>query len=339
MRRSYRSRQLIVFLGISLGTIILILFLTMNRQTFLALSHITVKDVAYLLLLWSVSLLFDGLSIYYIVRASGAGISLYSAIQTSAIKYFFNMITPFSFGGQPVMIYYLTKKNVPAGKSSSIVMSKLMLMAGWTFLGAIIAFMFYFDMIVSHTPVFVIFLVTAFLQLLFILSITFVMLLPQLFIPLLVKMGHLGQKMKILKKTDALKKMVIKEAALARRSFRHYFKRHLLYFSGAVTANGISYLSLLGMLYFVFQGLGVVFSPVDTMAFTAILFLVMGFFPTPGASGFAEGLFILFISASASVSILGVAVVIWRFFTHYLSMLLGFFFSAKHLTDFSLKKN
>ncbi len=337
MSISYRNKQFVIFSIITLVSIVVILFLTVNRKTFIAVAHLNVKDLLPLVFLWALSYIFDGLSIYFIVRASGEHISFYTSLQTSAIKYFFNMITPFSFGGQPVMIYYLTQKNVPSGKSSTIAMTKLMLMALWTFLGAIIAFYFYAGMVASNTVILIIFIVTSILQTIFILSIVLLMLFPQLFIGIFIRIGKLGQRFKLFKKTNALKRIVISEASVARRSFRHYFQSHIIYFFGAIIANGISYATLLLMLYFVLQGFGINFAPRYAMAFTAILFLVMGFFPTPGASGFAEGLFILFVSASASISVLGVAVIIWRFFTHYLSMFVGLFFSAKHLSGFALK--
>lgn len=338
MSLSYRNKQLVVFTVISVISIAVVLLLTVNEETLIAIKHLKVRDLLPLGFLWALSLGFDALSIYFIVRASGEHVSLYVSLQTSAVKYFFNMITPFSFGGQPVMIYYLTQNNVPPGKSSTVVMTKLMLMALWTFLGALAAFYFYTGLIVSHTAILIIFVVACVIQTAFILSIILLMLFPQLFIGFLIRIGKLGQKFKLFKKTDALKRTIISEASAARRSFKRYFKSHFIFFSSGVIANGISYSALLLMLYFVLQGLGIPFEPWHAMAFTAILFLVMGFFPTPGASGFAEGLFILFVSTSASISILGVAVIIWRFFTHYLSMFVGFFFSAKHLSGFVLKK-
>lgn len=337
MSLSYRNKQLAVFSVISVLSLSTVLFLTVNKKTLVALRHLAVQDLLNLGFLWAVSLSFDALAIYFIVRASGEHVSLGISLQTSAVKYFFNMITPFSFGGQPVMIYYLTQQKVPPGKSSTVVMTKLMLMALWTFAGAVVAFYFYADVIVAHTAVFVIFVITCFLQTLFILAILLLMLFPQLFVRFFISLGRLGQRFRIIKRTDALKRMIISEAAAARRSFRRYFKSHFIFFSSAVLANGISYTALLLMLFFVLQGLGIPFTPWHAMAFTAILFLVMGFFPTPGASGFAEGLFILFVSASAPVSALGVAVIIWRFFTHYLSMFTGLFFSVRHLSGFALK--
>ncbi len=338
MSLSYKNKQLVVFTIISVVSIFVVLFLTVNKSTFIALKHLELKNLLNLGLLWAVSLGFDAVSIYFIVCASGEHVSLYTSLQTSAVKYFFNMITPFSFGGQPVMVYYLTQRKVPPGKSSTVVMTKLMLMALWTFIGALVAFYFYSGLILAHMEIFVIFLITCFLQTVFILSILLLMLFPQLFIRFFLFLGKLGQRFRIFKKTDALKRIIITEASAARRSFRRYFKSHFVFFSSAVLANGVSYTALLLMLYFVLNGLGIPFEPRRAMAFTAILFLVMGFFPTPGASGFAEALFILFVSASAPVAVLGVAVVIWRFFTHYLSMFVGFFFSVNRLSGFALKK-
>jgi len=338
VKLSYRNKYIIIFLIITITTIGIILFLTANKKTLEALITLKLTDLFYLLLLWLISLLFDGLSIYFLVKASDENITAYTSLQTSAIKYFFNMITPFSFGGQPVMVYYLSQQNISTGKSSSIVMTKLLLMSIWAFLGAAVAFYFNSELITSNLTVLIIFVVTGFLQTLFVLSIIFIMLFPHLFLKFFLFAGKLGQRFKLLKKTRKLKRNLIIEGAAVRRSFKHYFKKHFLFFSIGIISNGISYLALLTMLYFVFHSFGYTIPLSHAMAFTALLFLIMGFFPTPGASGFAEGLFLLMVSKSTPVAILGISVLIWRFFTHYLSMIVGMVFSIHHLSGFILDK-
>ncbi|MCD6396703.1 MAG: flippase-like domain-containing protein, partial [Spirochaetaceae bacterium] len=200
MKLSNRNKYLIFFLIISITTIGIILFFTANEKTLEALTKLKLEDLFFLLLIWMVSLFFDGLSIYFLVKASDENITVYTSIQTSAIKYFFNMITPFSFGGQPVMIYYLSQLNIPAGKSSSIVMTKLLLMSVWAFLGAAIAFYFNSELITSNLTVLIVFIVTGILQTLFVLSIIFIMLFPHLFFKFFLFIGKIGQKFKIFKK-------------------------------------------------------------------------------------------------------------------------------------------
>ena len=335
---STRNKYFIIFLVLTVITIGVILAFTGNQKTIAAVSRLKLQDLAILTMLWFISLLFDALAIYFLVMATGEKISVYASVQTSAIKYFFNMITPFSFGGQPVMIYFLSKHNIPTGKSSSVVMTKLLFSAGWVFVGALIAFYFNAGLITSQTTVLIFFIVAAVLQTAFLSSIVIIMLFPHLFFGFFLWIGKIGQKIKIFKKTVKLKKNLIRESAGIRRSFKHYFKKHFILLFLGVLSNGISYASLLIMLYYVFHSFGYSIPVGEAMSFTALLFLIMGFFPTPGASGFAEGLFILMVSHTIPLAILGVSVVTWRFFTQYLSIIPGFWFTVKHLSEFILEK-
>jgi len=61
--------------------------------------------------------------------------------KTVMIGQFFSAITPFSTGGQPAQIYFMSKQNINTGKATSIVIIKSVLYSTTMF---IISFVFFF---------------------------------------------------------------------------------------------------------------------------------------------------------------------------------------------------
>jgi len=84
VKLSYRNKYIIIFLIITITTIGIILFLTANKKTLEALITLKLTDLFYLLLLWLISLLFDGLSIYFLVKASDKNITAHFVLSTSS---------------------------------------------------------------------------------------------------------------------------------------------------------------------------------------------------------------------------------------------------------------
>jgi uncharacterized protein (TIRG00374 family) len=339
MKQANWARRGLIFLFITLGSMSLILYFTVDSRTVEALKSFKIEYLFILIGLCFVAYTFDALSYFLLTRATGERISIPSAYRTSAFKTFFNMITPFSFGGQAFALYYLSHEKIPAGKSSSIILTKLMLNAACVLAGAIMAFFTYHHLIMAQKATFIAFLVGGFLQILFVLSIVLIMLSPHIFIGVLIRIGNLLHRFRILRKVDRLKKFIILEAATARRSFRRYFRSHFITFTAAVISQVIYYFTILTMLYFVLSSLGNQLPFGETITFTALLIFLMGFLPTPGGAGLGEGLFVLVISKSVPVAILGIAVILWRLFVHYLSAGAGMFFTFRHFANIVIGKN
>ena len=80
--------------------------------------------------------------------------------------------------------------------------------------------------------------------------------------------------------------------------------------------------------YFIFKGLNVGVTSSDIMFIiwlTAFAYVIMSFMPTPGSSGGAEWAFSVVFAGKFFLSdgVAGSAILIWRFFTYYLVMILG----------------
>ena len=83
------------------------------------------KFVLLALLFYFISISLKGVVNYLIVN--NKKLSLKEAIKHNIITQFFNGVTPFASGGQPMEIYYFHKEKIGLSKSSNIVLQNFML--------------------------------------------------------------------------------------------------------------------------------------------------------------------------------------------------------------------
>ena len=122
---SKNLKRILIIASISILSIAGILYFTVDERTGDALMDIKPVFLLALLGVWMVMLLSDAGAISLFTRATGERIGIFSALKTTTVRMFFNIITPFSFGGQPFSIISLSQHGIPSGKGSSIVIIKL----------------------------------------------------------------------------------------------------------------------------------------------------------------------------------------------------------------------
>ena len=66
----------------------------------------------------------DSLKYYVIMRATKVGAGYKTALAVGLLGKYYDYITPFSSGGQPMQIYYLHKKGIGGGESSAVIFIK-----------------------------------------------------------------------------------------------------------------------------------------------------------------------------------------------------------------------
>ncbi len=334
-----KNRNMLLLLLFTVFSVGLILYFTADSSTLVAIKTFNSWYFLVLFLMWATLYSFDAFSFYFMVLSSEERISVAAAYRMSALKTASMMLTPLGMGVTPALIYYLSLEKIPAGKSSSVVLTRVMVNALWILCGSFFSFFFNSSLIMGNRLIFVAFIITSGIQTLFILFVIFMMLFPYYVLGILIKTGQILSHFKVLKKTVRIKRILVHEASSARKSFKLYFQKHLVFFLWAVLLNGLGYATTLSVLYFILKGFGQQALFLHTVTFTALMIFIIGFLPTPGGSGLAEILFVLILSQSVSVSILGVVVVVWRFFIYYISTGIGLSFSLRYFSKiFSGKK-
>ena len=88
----------------------------------------------------------------------------------------------------------------------------------------------------------------------------------------------------------------------------------------------VGLLSLFGTTVFVYYALGMSGTPwYHVLTISCLLFVSASYTPLPGASGAQEGGFLLYFKNIFKDGTIGLALLIWRFFTFYLYLIVGVF--------------
>jgi glycosyltransferase 2 family protein len=329
MKLSRNAKRLFFFILLSVVSISIILFLTVNEKTFEALGEINPMFLLYCLLLWFACLSIDSLGITFFILGTGEKIRFFNAYKLTVIRVFFNLITPFTFGGQPFIVYVLNKFGVPGGKASAIVMTRLMCILIFTLALGIIALVLFNQVLINNSVISSIFAATV----IFATTVFTLLILLLLFPPLskvIIKLaGYVGKKVSLIKDPEKFNKKAVTEIHNMRNSFINYFKKHFGYFSLGFICAGLYFFIHLVIIYVIINGVGVDLGVKQGLASSSLLYFCISFMPTPGSSGFGDGFFVLIFQGSVPLYLIGIVVVLWRFFFQYLTAIIGALSSAR----------
>lgn len=270
-------------------------------------------------------MVFCGLGLYVGLRLEGYEIRVSTAIHMAMIGLFYANVTPGSSGGQPMQVYRLRERGVPGAVTTSVLTVQfftmqlslmLLVLALWLPNRAFVA-----QQLGGLTIAAVLGAVINF-------SAVPLVLLAAFHIPLITRWAHrligwLGRK-KLVKhpenaQTRADDVLATYHHAI-RRAFRHggTLLLQILCSLGAM-------LCLLGVpaaVYHAFSQSGT--HDLRLLLLSALLFVSASYTPLPGASGAQEGGFMLYFRGVFAGGLTSVALLVWRFFTFYLFLLLGF---------------
>lgn len=316
-------KRLLIITLISFLIIGAIIYFTADKRTWASVKTMNKYFILLGFVFYLLEFSFDALRLKVLVKATGHYLKIFECYKLVAFQTFFNLITPFSMGGQPGQIYILHKKNVPGGSATTVVITKLLLAALALVLVTIYAMLFYSDIFTS-IPIFkyvaqftgmLLLLITAF----FIIAIYN----PKLTTSILTKVFFVLWKLKLTKHPDELQGKLLKHILLARESFNSFIGHRVLYFlTGFLLSLGMVIVQIMMVLSFMW-GLNVHLALMRGIALTGTLLFLITFMPTPGSSGLGEGIFILLFKSYVPSYLIGVIIFLWRFFYNYLTSFMG----------------
>ncbi len=250
-------------------------------------------------------------------------------------KYYEN-ITPFAVGGQPMQIVRLASNGVSAGLSTSIPIMKMLLN---NFVNMIVALLFFiFGLpalpMTNHLNSFlmIIFIVLGVIGLIITIIVTLFLILlstgsfvTRSFISGVLRLGY---KLKIVKNYRQTLRKTINQVAEYRNSVKYLWKNKKLFFKMIIlcVCECISYAMIV---YFVVRAFAVNDSVVP-LAFVGICILkfyicemASSFIPLPGGTGLMEITFIFMFFFEVG-DFIALALLIWRFMSYYSVLIHGF---------------
>ncbi len=319
-------------------TIIVLFFLLKDsaQEIFATLSKINIFYLLIAFLLYFLYIITKAYIIYKCVNEKDK-LSFKEAIKHNIITQFFNGITPFSTGGQPMEVYMIAEHNIKVSKATSVTIEN--------FIFYQTALVIYGAIAVACNWIFDLFPKVSILQHLVLLGfIVNILVAVALYAIMLSK--------KVTKKVSNLlikllgKVKIIKDTKKAQNDWSekledfHHISKDLLHRKGifflGVFINLVSLTCLYIIPLFIMYGLHdfTSLTPISAITSSAYVLLMGSFVPIPGASGGIEYGFIKFFGNFMPVVLLNALLITWRFITYYFGMIIGgFLFSIEKESD------
>lgn len=293
-------------------------------KTWQALKSLDPLWTAGIFCCWFFYMFFDAFGYWIYFRSEGFPIRLGRCITSSLICFYYSNITPTSAGGQPMLINSLRKAGIPVGygtMASTIrfICNQFVVAAGSLFfwllnrefvaqqLGSVI-WIIRLGWIINFAGIPLV-LMAAFRR--------------SLIQRICSGIISLCVRMKLIRNRDVAMSSVTNVL-----DTYHTALRELLHRPGRILAQifcaAAGIMSLIGSIYFVYHAFGLNGTRWDQLITVSFLLYVSACYtPLPGASGAQEGGFLLFFSRIIPDELLGLALLVWRFFTYYLFLIVG----------------
>ena len=299
------------------------------KDDFKNIVHLLLKvDYKYIViafLLFFLSIFFRAY-ISYITVNEKEKYSLLESIKHNVIVQFFNGITPFSTGGQPMEIYMLTKHGISANRGTMYILQNFIFYQVALVLFGVFAVLYnhtfhiFPKVVLLKKLVLIGFIInTAVAVGIFVISLSKKC--TNTFMKAIVKFLS---KIKIVKNREELEKSLSKRLDEFHDSAKILRKRRGLLLIG-VLFNLISLACLYAVPLFIIYSMHDFNSVnlLECLTSSAYVLLIGAFIPIPGASGGIEYGFLTFFGNFLNSSTNSAAMLIWRFITYYFGMIIG----------------
>lgn len=309
-----------IFLIITVVSITILLVITAKRETIASLKQISPWFFFIALVTCLFRIYLECLRLQTLSWSFGRWLDLRSSAEFTLGGYFLSL-TPFGVGGMPLQIYILMKNKFSFGESGAII--------GMRGISSLIGFAFFIPILVSEGAIFAntgIRILSHYLTIVY--GILFV-----LFILAMIRTERVKYRLRHVSKFFARRRKERVAAGIDKLSneidkFKFGLKR--CWNKGIYKLGLTIFISVISLFVYtliaplVFRGLGIEAPIMRTAIIQFILTFLLMFVPTPGGAGIAEGVgFALFSNVCMNPELLGVYVILWRFFTYYVGVIIG----------------
>ncbi len=315
-----------ISLALSVIVILIILLLTVEEKTLEAFHRLRPLFLVLTVLVWGAFVYTDGLRVSILTRASNNSISVKRAIEIILVGNFMAAVTPFQTGGFPVQLLLFNKDNIGPGRAMAYIAFRGILIYVPVYLAAPF-------LILGHLASIQNWIVQALVKyFFFLLFVIIALVFYGLVKPRMAEKFLLWLKKKTGGKTEKVIDFLLLEMAEFRKGMGIYLKegneRYLLL---AILVSIFSLSFYIGITPTLLYGLGVSFSFTKAVMIHVLLMALLLYIPTPGAGGVAEAGAAALFALVCPKHLLGIFVILWRFFTFQLGALIGGIITIKEL--------
>lgn len=307
---------------------LLIMFLIMKDNFNEIMDNLLNANIFYLLLaliLMILSVLFQSFSMHLYLKEIDKTYKFRDTFILMFSALFFNAITPFSSGGQPFQVYLLNKQGIKISESTNALLQNFFsYQLALITLGTVAIIVNNFLEIIPNTSLLRHIVIIGFVVNVLVLAI----------IIYLGKAKNINTKMfnkifnfifslKFIKNREELKQKANKKIDEFYES-SNYFKNDKYILLKSYSFNFISLIILYIIPMFIFYSIKIYdVGIIESIVCASYTYFVGSFVPIPGGTGGLEYGFIEFFRVFSSSALISTCMILWRFITYYLSMILG----------------
>lgn len=308
---------------------IFIMYLIMKDDFYSIIDAIKNVDIKYLfiaLIFMTLYVFFQSLSLHLYLKSIKKDYKLKDTFILMCTAQFFNAITPFSSGGQPFQMYLLKKQGIKLTDSGNALLQnfftyQLALIIMGTFAVTINSI---FNIIPSSSLLRKIVLIGYIVNIIILLLLFLLGKAKKFNTKLFNKIFSFIFGFKFIKNKEKLKESAIKKIDEFYES-SVYFKKNKFILLKSTFYNIIGLVMFYLIPLFIFYSIGKFnsISALDSIVCASYTCFVGSFVPIPGGTGGLEYAFIEFFRSFSNTTIISASMILWRFTTYYLPMILG----------------
>ena len=307
------------------------------------------KFLLFALIALFLNYFFKGLKLAIMCKSLTGKFHLKTCLETGIIGNYYNAVTPFAVGGQPFEIYHLSKHGVHGGVASSIPIAAFMLnQFAFVVLGTASLILFKNNALEIPANIYGVFPTTmkgiaivgilgcAIMPLLVVIF----SLMPRIGASLVHFVIYIGSKLGIVKQPKETTMKIIKNV-IHNASCLKKICTNPLVFILCFILSFLEHVATLSLAFFVLKAFGydavnlttgadvpLITEWLQTAQISLLLIASIAIIPTPGNSGAADLSFFLFFEAGLAAGLAFPATLIWRFFSFYSYIIIGFAFAT-----------
>ena len=325
MKPNLKKILSILFIVLSISAVI---FLALRNQELsdigTAFSQMNLWWLLCVFFCWLAYTVFDGLNYWCYLRRAGFKISIGRAINVALIGFYYSNITPSAAGGQPMQVNSMRKAGIPVAYGTMAVTIRFITNQFMISAMSLVLFLLNRDFVYRQ-------LQGAMWVVRFGWLLNFGAVPLVLFAAFKRKwvQGILNWIIRLLNKIHLVKKpdATIEKVSAILDSYDKAL-HDLMHMPGQILLQFLcSFLSLLGLtgsIVFVYYAFGMQGTHwYEVLTLSCLLYVSASATPLPGASGANEGFFMLYYTNVFTEKIKGLALLVWRFFTYYLFLIVG----------------
>ncbi|MBQ9307194.1 MAG: flippase-like domain-containing protein [Clostridia bacterium] len=322
------GKRRILNIALILGTLAIVLVIGISDNSLgHAIEYVRSMNLGWVclaILCYLAFLAMDAVAIHFFLKRQGYKVYFGRLAFTSIAGQYYSNITPGAYGGQPMQIYYLHKSDVPTAIGTSAISMRFFCFQVMLSVFATVLWIRYGTYVNEHVAGQRWILIIGYCYNAVMVAGVATLALQSGLIKRLIAWGiRFGTKHHWIKKPEEISEKLNKSVDVFHDSLTSYSHKPwdmlVQLFIG-----GLQLLALMSVLYCVYRGLGLVgesYWRIVTM--NVMEYISAAYAPLPGASGAQEGVFSMYFDHIFPDGMLFAALLLWRFFTYYICLILG----------------